>query len=402
MGFSATEEGNILECPQWHSQIKEIGSGLIPVTTGPRDLITDEQTQHLLDLGETKIPRFQNEATARLKELIGTYDSWLASCFSRRRVLQTTDERRLQAALRKAGWNDRLPKDALAFTEDQRLEYLRFVKETPGTELFQKICPKNINKYAEALGVPRRNQKEKEIRFGCPRCGQTYSAPEEMAGSTLNCQACNQPLQIPRPPMGFYATPSKSQLEDAFLSGVSVHDGMHRGELKAELARAYLDPSRTPPAERYEQQAQRRFARALEQTDGAIAEIEQELLSTGLTPARVKELNAALKEAKQDKEAILDEESERKHEIEREAIENAREEAEFRRSYEAEFARGGDWGEFYRKPTREQFDAVYAWLDQKRPGWSGIGDITDGIDRLFPESGLDRSATAGGTFRPAP
>jgi len=54
MGFSATEEGNILECPQWHSQIKEIGSGLIPVTTGPRDLITDEQTQHLLDLGETK------------------------------------------------------------------------------------------------------------------------------------------------------------------------------------------------------------------------------------------------------------------------------------------------------------------------------------------------------------
>jgi hypothetical protein len=53
--------------------------------------------------------------------------------------------------------------------------------------------------------------------------------------------------------------------------------------------------------------------------------------------------------------------------------------------YESEFAGDGDWNEFYRKPTRKQFDTIYSWLDANRPGWTGIRDVADAIDRLFPE-----------------
>ena len=386
MPHTATSEGNVWECPQCHSQITEIGDPCcMSMTTGPRDLITDEQVQLFVALGEKIIPRFKDEATQRLKEVVDPFDSWLFSCFSGRRFLESSDRRKLQAALYNRGWMNRLPKYADAFTDEQRLEYLQFVKETLGADLFQKLRPKDFNKYAEALGLPPRKQKEKEVRFTCPQCGQTYAAPEQMAGNPLACQGCNESLHIPRPATGYYAAPTESELEEATLYRVSVREGMHRGELKAELARAHLDPSRTPTPAMYEQQAQTKFARALKEVDDEIEIIQRELSVTDLTPEKIKELRDALEWSLDGKQEILDEEKERKKELEREARDDAREAAESRQFYESGFARGGDWSEFYRKPTRKQFDAVFSWLDQNKPGWVGFSALIDAVDFLFPE-----------------
>jgi len=185
---------------------------------------------------------------------------------------------------------------------------------------------------------------------------------------------------------------------------VSVPEGTHRGALKEELSRAYLDPTRTEALER---QRQANFQSQLGQADQAIAAIEQELRAASFEPVSAAKLTESLQEARSQKQKLLDQEDQRKREDEQRVAQVAREAAEFRKFadayyeaetrrdkaelrafytvYEGEFKRGEDWSKFHRKPTRKQFDAVYDWLDANKPGWSGILDIIDTINLLFPE-----------------
>ena len=36
-----------------------------------------------------------------------------------------------------------------------------------------------------------------EINFECPHCGQDLTAPDEMAGQSIDCPVCNKNFQIP-------------------------------------------------------------------------------------------------------------------------------------------------------------------------------------------------------------
>lgn len=36
-----------------------------------------------------------------------------------------------------------------------------------------------------------------DINFNCPHCGQNLNGPEEMAGQTIECPACQKEFQIP-------------------------------------------------------------------------------------------------------------------------------------------------------------------------------------------------------------
>ena len=36
-----------------------------------------------------------------------------------------------------------------------------------------------------------------EINFNCPHCQQELTAPEEMAGQSIECPACGKPFDVP-------------------------------------------------------------------------------------------------------------------------------------------------------------------------------------------------------------
>jgi len=38
-----------------------------------------------------------------------------------------------------------------------------------------------------------------DIEFSCPACDETLEAPDEMAGETVECPNCEQPMVIPQP-----------------------------------------------------------------------------------------------------------------------------------------------------------------------------------------------------------
>ena len=43
-----------------------------------------------------------------------------------------------------------------------------------------------------------------DINFNCTYCGQNLDAPEDMAGSTIACPACDHDLRIPMPAQPAY------------------------------------------------------------------------------------------------------------------------------------------------------------------------------------------------------
>jgi len=261
MAGASSDDGGIWECPQCHNTVHERGSGAgsalsisVSSETGPRDLITDKQKQFLSDLGETSIPRFKDEASARIDSLIGSFDSWLAACFRKRDVLERPDQRRLQIAMHKARLQTQYPKYGGDLSETQRVALMQFVKDTLGEEFFLAMAPSGITKYVNALGVQAkvRKQKPKELDFACSKCGQTYSAPEEMADQSLECHACHKPIQVPRPPRGYYATVTEPQLEQAELYGITVVPGMFHGQLKELIEKAQADTKNLPSQEKWD------------------------------------------------------------------------------------------------------------------------------------------------------
>lgn len=48
-----------------------------------------------------------------------------------------------------------------------------------------------------------------DIKFACAACRQKLEAPEDMAGETLPCPACNKPISIPKPDPVAPAAPPK-------------------------------------------------------------------------------------------------------------------------------------------------------------------------------------------------
>jgi predicted RNA-binding Zn-ribbon protein involved in translation (DUF1610 family) len=362
---ASTDQGNAWECPQCHNTIHEhhtgTGSALsitISSESGPRDLITEQQKQFLIDLGETSVPRFKDEASSRIDVLIGSFDSWLAACFRKRDILERPDQRLLQIAMHKARLQSQYPRYGGDLSEAQRVALMQFVKDCLGETVFLAMAPVGITKYAEVLGIKARvrKQKPKQLDFSCPNCGQTYSAPEEMADQAIQCHKCHAPMRVPRPTRGYFAAPSEPQIEEAELYGIQVLDGMHRGQLKEEIAKAQSDRSQQPSAEAYGRFRQRKLQRQLRDADDKT------------------------------RAELLEEERQYQADLRRDAREDAREEAELRRAlYEDEFARDGDWAEFYRKPTRQQYDQIYAWLDRNKPGWGLVADVAEAIDQLFPE-----------------
>lgn len=231
------------------------------------------------------------------------------------------------------------------------------------------------------------------FHFNCPKCNQSYEAPEDMADTPSDCQSCKNNFRIPRPPRGFYADISEPQLEQAELYGIQVPPGMFRGQLKELITQAQADYKNPPPREKWKQYYERQTKRRIREAQAEIAEIELNLDGPNLKPTTRKRLERELEKAKEKFNSVIERATERKEDMEDEKVEaesdvreRAAEDMWIRHEvYESEFARGGDWNEFYRKPTRQQFDAVYEWLDINRPGWTSIKDITDVINRMFPE-----------------
>ena len=47
-----------------------------------------------------------------------------------------------------------------------------------------------------------------DFEFACPHCGQSLEGPEEMAGQTIECPACQQSFAIPGAPRAAPAAPA--------------------------------------------------------------------------------------------------------------------------------------------------------------------------------------------------
>jgi len=390
------KEGRRWECPCCHNELHEVVGGddpesgwLVSTETGSRELITEKQRQFLVDLGEIDLPRFKSEASQRLDKILGPFKAWMGECFINAQALQRPEERRLQIDLNAGGWLERLPRTVSAWDEQQRLSFLSMVKEVLGAELFLELRPKGMTKYGEALGFPERQRKAKDISFACESCGQTYAAPEELAGTSLNCHSCGVALKIPRPSRGYYAAPTQSELDQAELYGVPVSEGTHRGELKIALARAREDPHRRPSEDKLKAMYQKQAARRQDEEAQRIADLERRIAAAGASGEPIGELLIEHRRALEGREHRLALERQLAEAAEKERRREAREEARLRREYiEPEFGARGDYGEWYHKPTREQFDAIYGWLDTNRPGWSdrsGRAEVASAIDLLFPE-----------------
>lgn len=357
--------------------------------------ISDKQRQFLLDLGEKVIPSCKDKASERLDQILAPYESAMKVCFKWWGNMERPSQRTLQIAWRKAGFTERFPIDGTQCADEQRLEFISFVRDTVGQQIMQEMGPIGVKEVEGRLVLkPKREssprkavqRKPREIKFECSHCGQHFAAPEQLANTKITCQGCQQEITIPRPKIGYYAAPSPSQLEDAELYKVAVTEGMHRGELSEELQKAMSDVARKPSAEEYETRERRRTERYIREADEEIQEIRTKLKAPVLSEQEVADLQQALKKAKAAKKRIIDSEKEAKREEERFKREEIREEKEFRRMcYEREFNRGEDWSEFYRKPTRQQFDAIYDRLDTNKPGWSGFVEVVEAIDVLFPE-----------------
>ena len=59
-----------------------------------------------------------------------------------------------------------------------------------------------------------------EISFKCPHCQQDLTAPDEMAGQTIDCPACNKPFEVPggieeMPASAYTPPPTMSATGDA-------------------------------------------------------------------------------------------------------------------------------------------------------------------------------------------
>ena len=336
-GMLAAPAGNgrSWECLTCHNTLNESGSGdrsgfsvSISTESGPRDLITDKQKQFLVDLGETMLPRFKDEASERIDSLIGRFDSWLAACFRKRDVLERPDQRRLQIGVHKANLAASLPKYGVEFSDQHRLHLQQFVKDTIGADLFLSMGPVGITKNAEALDLHPRKQKEKLLTFLCPFCNQKYEAPEEMADSVLDCQKCGKQTRLPRPPRGYYAAPSEPQLEEAELYGLDVRAGMHRGKMKDLLATASNDRTRTPSNAAYEHYHQRKIARQIREAEETIAEATAKLRSLDLAETEIDNLRRTLEEARSLRAEIVENEHDRKEDEKRFAKEDAQLEAD--------------------------------------------------------------------------
>ena len=51
-----------------------------------------------------------------------------------------------------------------------------------------------------------------DINFDCPHCNQNLDAPNDMAGETIECPACEEPISIPVPDM-----PTQAQVKKRMI-----------------------------------------------------------------------------------------------------------------------------------------------------------------------------------------
>lgn len=238
-------------------------------------------------------------------------------------------------------------------------------------------------------------QSSKSVKFDCPECKQHYEAPEDMADAPLECQACKATFKIPRPRQGYYADPSEPMLEEAELYNVQVIPGMFRGQLKEKIEQA-RNSGKYPTDQQYAHYYIRQSNRRIKNAQNEVDSVKSQLADPNLTPADKLALENDLDGALKKQDSVVKGEAENKaerkrfeREIERDRKQDEKEARQFDREYkrhlEDEFKGDGDWAEFYRKPSRLQFEAIYAYLDQNEPGWGGTSPIIKAIDRLFPE-----------------
>ncbi len=261
-----------------------------------------------------------------------------------------------------------------------------------GYKDYQSQTQEQLNPTAAA--VPTDAPEEELVTFNCPHCSQMYEAPVEMADTRIDCQACHKSIQVPRPKRGYYAGVTEPQMEQAELYGIFVPPEMFRGQLKELIDKSQSDTKNLPSPESWEQYKQRQSERRIRDARAKVAEAERAIEEgSDLKAASQRRLQKELERAQDALDSALEGERDRRDwvaDMKKIDEQNRRaEEADQkwirRELYEEPFSRGGDWNSLYKKPSRSQYQAVYAWLDQNRPGWRSVGDVVDAIDVLFPE-----------------
>ena len=266
-------------------------------------------------------------------------DSWLSGSFRLRNcpLIDKDEKIRLLDAIQAGPLASTFPKYGGDFSEEQRIQFQRLVKDTLGIDRFLKMGPHGITKNAELFGLPTRNWKEPLVIFNCAKCNQKYEAPVEMADTLLECQNCQQPIKVPRPDLGSYASPTESQLEDADLYEIRNAASMFRGQLRDLLAKTGSDPTKQPSEAKWAEHGRRRAIR-----QGRLEEYEKMLADMAEEKRKDAELEKRLGREERYEECFME-----------------------------------IFGKYYHKPTKVQFEAVYDWLDQNRPNWNNVTEPVD-------------------------
>lgn len=86
------------------------------------------------------------------------------------------------------------------------------------------------------------------LNFDCPSCGQNLEAPENMAGSMIQCPACSHTLVVPRPPPGAVAaTEAEEAPPEPDIQEQKQEEFQKSSTVRMDIPEEYRKP---PPSQR--------------------------------------------------------------------------------------------------------------------------------------------------------